>query len=130
MGAVLWPDLASRVSGKQRVRAAYQRGLADLPVTWQTLLPNAEGNFWLNGVLLPSVEVRQRVQALLAEQRIECGRLWKPMHQQPAYTHHSFVGSGVGDTFFELGIALPSDANLGEEEIEEVCYWVKKGCDQ
>ena len=128
MGAIQWPSLSERVAKKRQLRAMYLSHLANVPgVQWQIPREGEQPNYWLNGIILESSEMRTQVQALLEQAGIETVRLWKPMHQQPAYAKVSFMSNGTGAQIFERGLALPSDNSLTAEAIAEVCDWIKKG---
>lgn len=131
IGVTLWPDLDNRLNNKKRVRAGYRAGLANLEsISWQKETKDGEANFWLNGLLFPNGEVREKVQVRLNQKGIETARLWKPMHQQPVYQHLPYIGNGVGDQLFEKGLSLPSNTTLSQSEIAEVCELIRKACQE
>ncbi|MEL6534489.1 MAG: aminotransferase class I/II-fold pyridoxal phosphate-dependent enzyme [Bacteroidota bacterium] len=127
IGVVTWPQLTERLQAKRTIRQLYREGLAELTdLGWQQAQSDEKPNFWLNGILLPDREMRRQVQSLLNSAGIEVARLWKPMHQQPAYQHLPFMGNGTGDILFERGLALPSDVTLSAPAVEEVCQELKR----
>ncbi|HAA23009.1 MAG TPA: hypothetical protein DCP28_31180 [Cytophagales bacterium] len=127
IGVVTWPQLSDRLQAKRAIRKQYQKELADMSeLGWQETQVDEKPNYWLNGVLLPDREMRRQVESLLKSAGIEVARLWKPMHQQPAYQHLPFMGNGTGDILFERGLALPSDVTLAAEALEEVCTELRR----
>ena len=59
------------------------------------------------------------ILAALAAFRAEGRPIWKPMHMQPIYRDHVFVGKkDVGADLFRRGLCLPSDNKMTPEEQE------------
>jgi dTDP-4-amino-4,6-dideoxygalactose transaminase len=80
-------------------------------------------NCWLTAILVrpedAGWQVSDLAQALL-EDRIECRRLWKPMHQQPVFsTTRSFL-TGAADRLFSAGLTMPSGSALTPDELERI----------
>ena len=64
--------------------------------------------------------MRDRIIETLASQDIESRPLWKPMHQQPIYADHDYVGRGVSDELFARGICRPTGSALTDEDQHRV----------
>jgi dTDP-4-amino-4,6-dideoxygalactose transaminase len=81
-------------------------------------------NRWLTCILIDPVFnnglTREVIRLSLEEENIESRPLWKPMHQQPIFTHSKAYLNGVSDKLFEDGLCLPSGSNLTDEEFDRI----------
>lgn len=64
----------------------------------------------------------------MAEDGIECGVHFKPLHQMKAYSHIPFEGEVMGkvDLAYEKTVSLPFYESLTEQEQDLIIYKVKK----
>ena len=62
----------------------------------------------------------ERVYKGLKSNKIECRRLWKPLHKLGIYNYQKEYLSGVSEELFERGICLPSGVGLSEKEQQEI----------
>ncbi|MNQ18429.1 putative pyridoxal phosphate-dependent aminotransferase EpsN [compost metagenome] len=69
-------------------------------------------NYWLNAILLETVEERESLRLAFEEANIESRPLWKPMHLQPIFEQYPFYGSTISEGLFAKGLCLPSGSNL------------------
>mgnify|MGYP003574870234 FL=1 len=80
-------------------------------------------NYWLNAILLETVEERESLRLAFEEANIESRPLWKPMHLQPIFEKYPYYGSKISEELFERGLCLPSGSNLAytdKSRIKEV----------
>lgn len=78
-------------------------------------------NRWLTTAVLKNDEIEiEELILYLNEYNIETRRLWKPLHLNKAYSDASFIGNGVSEELFNIGICLPSGTSLKTEEQEFV----------
>lgn len=73
-------------------------------------------NYWLNTVLLESLEVREKLRFAFESANIESRPLWKPMHLQPFFEKYPYYGNRKAEQLFERGLCLPSGSNLTRED--------------
>jgi len=76
-------------------------------------------NRWLTCILIDQKICGISVDQIISEfeeEKIECRRLWKPMHMQPIFKNNLFYGSGVSNILFERGICLPSGSNMDKND--------------
>jgi len=116
---ILDQRVKTRRAINDRYRAALERpGLA--------FMPEPEGyrsSKWLSAITLDPEVLgvgREDVRLALLEREIESRPLWKPMHLQPLFDGARYVGRGVDERLFEIGLCLPSGSDMSEAEQDEV----------
>lgn len=81
-------------------------------------------NRWLSCILIKPEEnrgiTREDVRLAMEVENIESRPLWKPMHLQPVFEKYPFVGSGVSEKLFDIGLCLPSGSNLTNEDFDRI----------
>ena len=107
-------ELSEKVQKRREVFDQYYEELSALlpeeHFDFQAEPDGGWGNRWLSALYL---EPESRIQAeslrqKLLERQIETRPLWKPLHQQRAFSGTLFFGSGLCETLFQGGICLPS----------------------
>ncbi len=87
-------------------------------------------NYWLSCVTFDESIDPMSVYEMLKEKKIESRPIWKPMNMQPYYEHCDFFTTAaersMGEELFGRGLCLPSDINMGEEELERVVTLLKE----
>jgi dTDP-4-amino-4,6-dideoxygalactose transaminase len=86
-------------------------------------------NFWLTSILVDSAKTGKSIrdiQFALEKENVESRRLWKPMHQQPVFSHCPAYLNGVSDRLFKKGLCLPSGSNMTDDDREKVLDLIKK----
>lgn len=148
-----YPHLEEHISQKKAIYERYKEGLKDLPISLNPIVPTSEPNYWLSALIIDKdymcKQVRDDSKALyISEHGKSCpteileaiasinaeGRpIWKPMHMQPMYRMHEYVGregsvrcrtnayieggvKDVGADIFDCGCCLPSDNKITIEE--------------
>jgi perosamine synthetase len=99
-------------------------GIKDLEIPPQST-NNLLNSYWLYTVLLPHFTPVNRVIEYLAREKIESRRVFKPMHQQPAFLlnrdsryFESFFGNSI--EISNRGLSLPSSTRLTDAQVERV----------
>ena len=113
--------LEKRVKQRREVYSVYKQQLEHLEGL--EFLPEPKGCFsnrWLTTILLPEPHTPESIRLALEEENIESRPLWKPMHLQPLFQHHPYVGNNLSGRLFERGLCLPSSSSMTEEEQEKV----------
>ena len=86
-------------------------------------LPGGESSFWLTTLTVDPSEAgvdREVIRRALEAENIEAHLVWKPMHLQPYYESAEMVGGDVSSRVFELGLCLPSDSNLSDDDRDRI----------
>lgn len=122
--------LNDRVSKRRSNCEKYKEHLSDIPgISFMPEAPWGKSSRWLTCILIDPVAFgadRDRVYDILESHNVESRPLWKPMHQQPAYSKYKSIVSGVADRLFEKGLCLPSGSDLSDNEIYEISLLIKK----
>jgi len=61
-----------------------------------------------------------RIITELEKINIEARHLWKPMHLQPYYKKFDYIGYGIAETLFNIGLCLPSDTKLLNNDLDRI----------
>ncbi|MBW1657703.1 DegT/DnrJ/EryC1/StrS family aminotransferase [Flavobacterium quisquiliarum] len=77
-------------------------------------------NYWLNTMLLETIEDRESLRLAFEKSNIESRPLWKPMHLQPIFEQYPYYGNKVAEDLFERGLCLPSGSNLSDEDKDRI----------
>jgi pyridoxal phosphate-dependent aminotransferase EpsN len=115
--------LDDRVSVRRGINAKYRAAFRKYDISF---LPEPDGYYsshWLTAVTIDADKCgvsREGIRTALLEHEIEARPLWKPMHMQPLFEGHRYIGSGVDETLFRDGLCLPSSSNMTVEEHDEV----------
>ena len=81
-------------------------------------------NCWLTTVLIDPtrfVASSEDVRLALERDNIESRRVWKPLHQQPAFAGCRVRGGSVSERFFREGLNLPSGTAMTDDDVRRVC---------
>lgn len=112
--------LDERVAIRRELFRYYQSQLADLPgVTFMPEADYGEPNYWLTSVLIDPDEFGascEDARQAMEEHNIEARRVWKPMHQQPAFESCRCRGGTVAEKIFAQGLSLPSGTALSNDD--------------
>ncbi len=118
------------VARRRELRDLYREGLAQLEgVLVQEDPPWGRSNAWLSVVtfdlgLYPDAPTQIRLA--LEERNIESRPIWKPMHQQPVFSHSRSFLNGAADSLYESGLCLPSGPGITDLHVEEACSVILK----
>ena len=136
------PFLNAHVEQKKAIYERYREGLKDLPVSMNPFdAKKSRPNYWLSCILIDEKAMAPHTRGDLTEQwnhvkgksspgeilaalaafRAEGRPVWKPMHMQPIYRDHVFVGKkDVGADLFRRGLCLPSDNKMTPDEQDRI----------
>lgn len=114
--------LDQRVAKKKYIFEFYKKELGSLDgVHFQPVNDWNEPNYWLSCLTLDGPVKPLQIMEALEKENIEARPIWKPMHLQPVYAKYDFVGSGVSERIFEMGVCLPSDTKMTDEDLQRIC---------
>lgn len=118
--------LDQRVQKKRYIFDFYKRELGNLEgIEFMPSNEWNEPNYWLSSMTLNGKVRPIDVMEALEKENIESRPVWKPMHLQPFFEKHDFVGTDVSERLFENGICLPSDTKMTEADLERVVKIIK-----
>nr|WP_299760097.1 aminotransferase class V-fold PLP-dependent enzyme [uncultured Pontibacter sp.] len=119
--------LEKRVKQRREIFTYYKQQLEHIEGLEFMAEPKAcFSNRWLTTVLLPAPHTPESIRLALEEENIEVRALWKPMHLQPLFQHHPYVGNNLSGKLFERGLCLPSSSSMTDEEQEKVVKHLKR----
>lgn len=124
VGRVQLDRLDEMIARRREHRRAYREAVSEMKGI--SLVPGDDevDNCWLTNVLLapenPATPESTRVA--LEAQGIESRRLWKPLHDQPAYAGSRTSLNGAADALFERGLSLPSGSRMSTADRDRVVF--------
>ena len=157
--------LEEHIKAKQAIYERYSEGLKDLPARMNPYdREHTQPNFWLSCLLIEEEamcrQVRGETEALYIRERgktcpteileaiasinAEGRPIWRPMHMQPMYRMHEYIGKNgslrcrtnaylresscldVGADIFNRGLCLPSDNKMSIEQQDKVIEVIKR----
>ena len=91
---------------------------------------NCFSNRWLTTIFVDPVKTngitREDIRLELEKDNIESRPLWKPMHLQPVFKDAPSYINGISESFFEIGLCLPSGTALKNSDFERIIQNIKK----
>ncbi|WP_071514099.1 DegT/DnrJ/EryC1/StrS family aminotransferase [Francisella sp. TX07-6608] len=121
--------LDARVAKKTYIYNFYKADLSDISfIKFVQPLSGDKPNYWLSCIIVDSVARKEEIIQRLADENIEARHLWKPMHMQPFFKDCDFVGTNIAEKLFELGLCLPSDSKMTDDDLQRVTNIVKEAC--
>lgn len=114
---------------KRKIHALYEQILSENTVfEFLKELPKSYSNRWLTTALISSQNQSLNPNDIIAAleiENIEARRIWKPLHLQPLFEGCEFVGNGVAEENFNLGVCLPSGVGLTEADQTRIIKVIK-----
>lgn len=111
LGLAQMQHLPDFIVEKKQVARTYAAFFANHAWDWIAPIPQADANFWLNAVMLPSVVERDAFIALCAKENIQVRPVWVPMHHLPMFEHCQKSSLVETEKFAQRVVNLPSSAN-------------------
>ena len=123
--------LPEKLERRKEIFSRYKEAFAELTeVVPMPSVKNGVENYWLSCFVLPTQKQRDEVITGLQKRQIESRPLWKPMHLQPVFANHRYVGDSTSEHLFSHGLCLPSGDLLSEEDQTEIIAVVKEVVEQ
>lgn len=107
-----WEQLLEK---RRDVYWIYRIALEPYGIKFLDELPGRKGNHWLTSFVL-NIENVLTVIDLLKKDGIEARALWNPMHLQPVFKNHQYIGNGIAENLFKKGISVPSGSSLNPDD--------------
>lgn len=108
------------VAAKRRIAARYDAALADLPLTLAPRVPGTDSTYWLYSVLVDDQPTRDDLLDHLSRHGVGARALWRPLHQQPPFSHSRALGGQVATGLFDRGLSLPCSTDLSDDDHDRV----------
>ena len=155
-----YPYLKEHIEKKKKIYEKYKEAFKDLPIKMNPIVEGTKPNYWLSALIIDKEamckQVRDETKAIyvceegktcpteildaLASINAEGRPIWKPMHMQPMYKMHEFIGQegslrnpningnivDIGADIFDRGCCLPSDIKMTEDEQEKIIEIIKR----
>lgn len=89
----------------------------------------AAGVIHAGGGIHTDCEPNANVEALrmyMDAAQVEVRPLWKPMHKQPVYQGCLAYTNGIGESFFKVGMCLPSGPCVSDDEVRYIVEKIKE----
>jgi dTDP-4-amino-4,6-dideoxygalactose transaminase len=119
--------LDQRVRKKRYIFDYYRTHLSNLEgLDFMPVNPWNEPNFWLSTITLSQKVKPIEVIEALERENIEARHVWKPMHLQPVFSQYDYIGAGVAERLFEIGVCLPSDTKMTDEDLHRVVTVIRR----
>lgn len=116
LGCAQLEQLPERLTQKRSLANQYAEAFSDIDhVQLQAEPNNCSSNHWLNLLLLPSAEERDRLLTVAHTEKILLRPFWTPLHQQPMFTDAPRMPLPQTEVLFARGVCLPSSAALAEK---------------
>lgn len=118
--------LEDRVNKKNYIFNFYKDKLQDIDgIEFMPINDWNSPNCWLSCLILKNGSSPLKLIEDLERVNIETRPIWKPMHLQPVFSKYDFVGTGISETIFQMGLCLPSDTKLTDNELARICDAIK-----
>lgn len=154
--------LEKHIAQKKAVYDRYVEGFKNLPIKMNPIVLGCVPNYWLSAFTIsPEYMCKQvrgdceaiyfpeagktcptEIMEVISSINAEARPIWKPMHMQPMFRMHEFIGRDgslraktnayiacevidVGADIFQRGICLPSDNKMTEEQQERIIEVIK-----
>ena len=112
------------LEARLRVREKYVDGFSANPIIKVIQDPKwGKSNNWLTTIVIDSGGERdlpEMVRIALGNANIEARHVWKPMHQQKAFSDSNTWLNGTADAIFSSGLCLPSGQKLSDSKQNEI----------
>ncbi len=122
--------LDQRVAARRQICAWYARELAGLPgISMMPVAAYGVPNCWLTTIRVDAAKfgaTTEDIRVRLEKENIESRRVWKPLHQQPAFAGCRVRGGSVSEGIFRDGLNLPSGSAMVEADVLRVCAAVRE----
>lgn len=113
------------VAAKRRIAARYDTALADLPLTLAPKVAGTGSTYWLYSLLAEDHATRDDLLEHLSRHGVGARALWRPLHQQPPFSHSRTLGGPVATSLFDRGLSLPCSTDLSDGDHDRVVAAVR-----
>lgn len=113
LGCAQMEQLPQRLMQKRQLAEDYASAFAALGgIQFQNEPADCRSNHWLNLLLLPNCEQRNRLLNTAHAEGLLLRPFWTPLHQQRVFDNTPRMNLSQTEDLFARGVCLPSSANL------------------
>ena len=114
--------LEQRMQSRRKNHEVYAKMSALFPQVQLLSAPvsDFDTNYWLNVIVLNSLEQREALRLHFEKNYIESRPVWKPMHLQPLYQECLYFGTDHAADLFARGLCLPSGSALTATDFQQI----------
>ncbi len=113
------------VAAKRGIAARYDAAFADLPLTLAPRVPGTGSTYWLYSILAQDQQSRDGLLNHLTRAGVGARALWRPLHQQPPFSHARTLGGRIATSLFDRGLSLPCSTDLSGDDQDRVVAAVR-----
>lgn len=118
--------LEQRVAKKKYIFDFYKSELGGLEgVGFMPINDWNDPNYWLSCMTLSGRVRPIDIFEALEKENIESRPIWKPLHLQPFFAGHDYIGGDVSEKLFENGVCLPSDTKMTDDDLNRISGIIK-----
>ena len=134
LGLAQLPTLASLLTKKTSMAAAYQKGLSDIPgIILPTTMSWATNVYWMYAIRVDETKfgmTKDQLRSTLLEQGIDTRDFFYPPSVQPVLRSQNLGREflPISETIAKDGFYLPSGLALTPAQIKEVCATIRTIC--
>lgn len=111
---------------KQQIAGWYQKGLANLPVTFhKEVTDDVKSSYWMCSILIDDFKERDSLRDYLKSKGVETRPVFYPIHTMPMYSS-KFHKHPIAENIASRGINLPSYPLLEKEDVDYICSVIKE----
>jgi perosamine synthetase len=106
---------------KQNITNIYKSLLVPLDIKFQMINKGDISSNWLNVILMPTIDIKEKVVNILNEKNIEIRPAFPLVSKMPHYEYLNSINFPVGEKISQLAICLPSHPGLKNRDVENIC---------
>lgn len=125
IGLAQFEQIDTFIEQKRQIASWYKKYLKDLPVDFHNEIGNVKHTYWMNSILVKSIEIRDSLREFLKAKGIETRPTFYPLHTMPIYSQ-KYEKHTVAEDIALRGINLPSYPALKETDIKDICEVIKE----
>lgn len=110
---------------KEKIFAAYERMLSDLPVTLNKAVGDVRHTYWMVTILVNEAEIRDQLRDFLRNKGVETRPTFYPIHTMPMYSD-KYQRHVTAENIAWRGMNLPSYPGLSEKDIGYICESIRE----
>lgn len=120
IGLAQFEQIDKFIDKKIQIAELYKQNLQGLPVVFHEPIGNVKHTYWMNSILVNSIDERENLRIFLKDNGIETRPTFYPLHTMPIYSN-KYECHSVAENIALRGINLPSYPELSEDDILYIC---------